>query len=227
LSLQQTPGGLAVRVVARSQDSGQATALAEAAGASLADISTQTGFGTTKAFPPTDPQLQPKPTLRYVAAGMFAGALLSVAILLLWYLLRVRTRRPEDATTPTVTVRVQVEPDEQRTITPATSLTGLWFGFVSPAPAMDVTGIMIEDGNSSWAVTAVADELSWLATTDQRGTISWRPASQQPQEAMADRVVVLAPASTPARLEDVRREIATRAPGAFVAVVLVTAAGPQ
>jgi hypothetical protein len=162
-----------------------------------------------------------------VAAGVFAGALVGVAILVLWYLLRVRPRRAEDASTPTVTVRVRVESDEQRTITPATSLTGLWFGFVSPAPAMDVTGIMIGDGSSSWAVTAVADELTWLATTDQRGTISWRPASQQPPESMADRVVVLAPASMSAHLEDVRQEIATRSPGAFVAVVLVVAAEPN
>ncbi len=225
LSLEPTPGGLAAHVIARSQDSAQALALANDAASYLASVSNETGFGQTKAFPAQDPQLQPRPTTRYVAAGMFAGALIGIAIVVLWYFLRVRRRQRDDIATPTVTVRVRVESDSQRTITPPTALTGLWFGFVSPSPAMDVTGIMIDEGNSSWAVTAVADELTWLATNDQRGTISWRAASAEPQDGLAGRVVVLAPAGMSARLEDVRREIADRAPRAFVAFVLVTASG--
>jgi hypothetical protein len=144
----------------------------------------------------------------------------------LWYLLRVRPRQRGDVTTPNVTVRVRVEADAQRTITPATSLTGLWFGFVSPSPSMDVTGIMVDEGNSAWAVTAVADELSWLAANDNRGAISWRAASEEP-DGLADRVVVLAPAGMSARIEDVRREITARAPNAFMAFVLVVASGPN
>lgn len=227
VALQPAPGGLAVRVIARSQDQEQATKLATDAADQLAAVSTSSGFGATKSFPPQAAQLRPKPTIRYVAAGLLAGALAGVAGLALWYLLRVRPRRADDVSTPTVTVRVRVEPDEQRTITPATSLTGLWFGFVSPTPELDVTGIMIEDGSSAWAVTAVADELSSLAATDQHGAISWRPASEQPQEALGDRVVVLAPAGMSDRLEDVRREIAAHAPGAFMAFVLVVASGPH
>jgi HAMP domain-containing protein len=226
LALQPTPGGLAVRVIAQSQESAQATQLANDAATSLATASSDSGFGTTKAFTAQDPQLQPKPTTRYVAAGLFAGALLGVAIVVLWYLLRVRPRQRGDVTTPNVTVRVRVEADAQRTITPATSLTGLWFGFVSPSPSMDVTGIMVDEGNSAWAVTAVADELSWLAANDNRGAISWRAASEEP-DGLADRVVVLAPAGMSARIEDVRREITARAPNAFMAFVLVVASGPN
>jgi hypothetical protein len=225
LSLQPTPGGLAAHVIARSQGSEQALALANDAASSLATVSTNTGFGTTKAFPAQTPQLEPRPTVRYVAAGVFAGALIGLAIVVLWYLLRVRPRQRDDVAAPTVTVRVRVESDAQRTITPATALTGLWFGFVSPSPAMDVTGIMIDEGNNAWAVTAVADELTWLATNDQRGTISWRAASEEPHDGLAGRVLVLAPAGMTARLEDVRRQIADRAPRAFVAFVLVTASG--
>jgi hypothetical protein len=225
LSLQPTPGGLAAHVIARSQDPQQALKLANDAAASLAAVSTDTGFGTTKPFPAQSPELQPRPTARYVAAGVIAGALIGVSIVVLWYLLRVRRRQRDDVATPTVTVRVRVDSDAQRTITPPTALTGLWFGFVSPSPSMDVTGIMIDEGDSSWAVTAVADELTGLATNDQRGTISWRAASAEPQDGLAGRVVVLAPAGMSARLEDVRREIADRAPRAFVAFVLVTASG--
>jgi hypothetical protein len=227
LTLQPTPGGLAVRVIGRDQDQSMATNLATDAATQLSAVGATSGLGQTKNLQVQSAQLQPKPTARYVAAGVLAGALVGVAIVALLYLLRVRPRRAEDVTTPMVTVRVRVEPDDQRTITPVTSLTGLWFGFVSPVPEMDVTGIMIEEGNSAWAVTAVADELSSLAANDHRGTISWRPASEHHQDAMSDRVLVLAPATMSARVDDVRREVASRAPSAFVALVLVIASGPH
>lgn len=227
LAVQSTPGGLAVRVIARSEDSQQATDLANAAAGSLTQAANDNGFGQASFLPVQEAQLQPKPTVRYVVAGVVAGAILAAAVLAIWFFLHERPRRSETETSPSVTVRVRVEADDQRTITPQTSLTGLWFGFVSPSPAMDVTGIVIQEGNSAWAVTAVADELSWMAANDGRGKISWRDASEPPTGAMADRVVVIAPAGMSERLQDVRREIAAHAPGAFVALVLAVASGPH
>jgi hypothetical protein len=227
VSLQPAPGGLAVRVVAHSQDQQQAITLATDVAAKLASVSTDNQFGATKSFAPQGAQLQGKPTIKYALAGAVAGGLVGVAVMALWYLLRVRPRVAQDVTTPTVTVRVRVEPDDDRTITPTTSLTGLWFGFVAPSPSMDVTGITIQDGNNAWAVTAVADQLTALASEDHRGKITWRPGSEELDGAIGNRIVVLAPATMSGRAEDVRREIAAREPDAFVAFVLVVDAEPN
>ena len=223
LRVQSTPGGDAARIVARTDDEQLSKDLANAAASSLAQVSEINGLGSTAPFLSQNARLEPKPIAQLVLTWSLVGALVAIVAVALWFLIRVRPQRSRPRLTPNVTVRIHVDGDDRITVTPETSLAGLWFGFVTPEPPMDVTGIMIEEGSAAWAVTAVADTISSMAAEDASGLIAWHPASEPPQHETADRIVVLAPAGMSGRVEDVRRDIEARSPDAFVALVLISA----
>ena len=194
LRVESAPGGTAARVIARTNDEQLSEDLANAAAASLAQVSQTNGLGSTAPFFSQNARLEPKPIARLVLTGTILGALVAIGAVALLFLMRGRPQRSQHVVAPNVTVRIHVDGKDPITITPETSLAGLWFGFVSPDPSMEVAGIMIEEGSAPWAVTAVADTISSMAAEDASGTITWHPASERPQHEGADRIVVLAPA---------------------------------
>lgn len=233
LEIGSAPGGLAVRVVARTQDEELTVALANAAAESLATTGEENGFGDMASFAVVGARREKAP---YASAGLL-GAVVGVALMAAWFALRYLVKgadAPEEARAGAhVTVRVAATPapdgstDEKQgvTVTPPSVLEGLWTGFLDGDGAADpITGITIDDGAAGWAILGVAAALDRLASAGEGDrSISWTSATQPLPPDASDRIAVVAPAGAGARLDDVRRTIEAERPEAFVALIVVTA----
>lgn len=231
LQIQSAPGGLAVRVVARTQDQLLSTRMANAAAASLAEVGQANGLGEMAQFPVEEARREADPVVRSVAVGMLAGAAIVLLAFAIWFLLKERPRHDEDRLGADVTLRLRAAPaddpeaDGAVSMTPPDALAGLWRGFIAETTAHPVTGLTLEDGPNGWAVLAVADDLDRIAEGDgSAATVAWSSASEPLPAAVSQRVVVVAPGGSGSRLDDLRREVRAIAPDALIALVVVSAA---
>jgi len=230
LSLQPAPGGLAVRVVARSQDGALSVALANAAAAQFAEVGQANGLGDMAQFPSQEARQQNDPLARSSASGMLAGTVVVAAILASLYLLRERPRTEEERLDAAMTFRLRVEPAGGDTeshpvvIAPSAFLPALLQAIRDGASGSGAVGVVVDEGPAVWAVLAVAEELTDLAERAHApGTFRWSPASEPLSYQGSERFVVIAPDRARSRLDDVRRQLREASPTAIVALVLVSA----
>jgi hypothetical protein len=228
LTLQPAPGGLAVRIVARTQDGSLSVALANAAASRFADVGEENGLGSMAQFPSQEPRRQRDPLVRSAATGALAGAFAVALLLALLALLRERPRTEDERLDAAMTFRVRVDPSPtaDRTqpvrITPSAFLPALLEAMRDGSSG--AVGLVIDDGPAVWAVLAVAEELTDLAArAPQPGSFRWSPASEPPTGKALERVIVIAPDGARARLDDVRAGLRASSPAAVVALVLVSA----
>lgn len=229
LRVQPAPGGLAVRVVARTQEEGLSVALANAAAAALAEVGEKNGLGDMAQFPVQDARSEKDPLVASTLAGAIIGAAVAIGAIGVRSMLRRGGGTDVERAGADVTLWVRVAPAAGgRTsveVEPPAALRGLWEGFLdASSDGGSITGLRLDDGPSGWAVLGVAAELDRLASKGGGGRgIEWTSASQPVPDDASDRIAVVAPADAGRRLADVRHMLDDARPGAFVALVVVSA----
>jgi capsular polysaccharide biosynthesis protein len=219
LTVVPSPGGQAVQIVARTQDSETSVALANSAANHLAEVGRENGLGTIAAFTTAGPaRRQQDPVVRFATAGALAGVVTALFVLGFVYLRRTGSLLSTTGLGPDLAVRIRVEPgatdgSDPRPIgfLPERALASLMRAIRMPGEG-PVMGIVIDEGRDVWATLAVAEQVAELAEDGSArrdaGFVWWRASEPPPELVEARSVTVIASEHTSqARLKDVRTEL--------------------